>query len=90
MKKLMVGLFAVAVATGVYGADQVTWFEENAMTVAAALEGKTEYGTWAELDGLSADGSQIVIDADAESPVTYTPDAELEGDAATLTFTDVT
>ena len=90
MKKLMVGLFAVAAVLGAYGADQVSWFTEDATTVAAALEaeGKTDDGTWTQMVGLSVADSLIQVDAE-EAPVAYAPDAELKGDTATLTFEDV-
>lgn len=92
MKKLMVGLFAVAAVMGAYGADQVSWFTENATTVAVALEaqGKTDDGTWTQMAGLSVADSLIKVDADEETPVAYAPTAELTGDAATLTFADIT
>lgn len=91
MKKLVLGLFAAAIVCGACGEEQINWFSEDSETVAAALEaqGKTADGIWTQLDGLSVGDGLIQIDAD-ETPVAYAPDAELEGDAATLTFEDVT
>lgn len=90
-KSIVAGLVAAMVACGAQGADQVAWFAENATSVATALEaqGKTDDGTWTQREGLSAGDGLIRIDAD-ETPVAYAPDAELEGDAATLTFEDTT
>ena len=92
MKLLLAAAVAVGSVLVSKAVDPVNWFAEDATSVTTALgaEGKSPDGQWTNLgDQVSVAEGKVLFDADEETPVTYAPDAALDGDTAAVTISGV-
>lgn len=98
MRKLMMAVCAatgLSLAANADGslADCAVWFDECVETVEMAKTngtGRTAFGTWSNLSGqVEIESAKVVVGADDETPVAYSPDVVLQGDDASVEMKDV-